>query len=604
MMLEQLKRMTGRITGIVTGKLANKLILILSPSVAVFIILLIFISYTRTTETLKNDFVENNKSILKLVIQNFDNYIEQVDEFSLTPRMDVSGKFMKLLPLDDYDYESDNYIDEQIVNMFNIRQDVEEMRLYIPSGSKEKYISRTFPKVRNNINADFKSEAWYRQAIQGRYYRWIEPSSQSTEHQTSSGKRVLFTFYRALINISDQRPLGVIAISLNHTQINRMIRREYTQNGEIICIFDKNNKAMYFSDNGLEGNPTFGGLFQNEKEGSVAGDFNIKIDSNNYLAVYTASDNLEWKAVKLIPLDMLNEKVRETRNISIILAILFIVIFTLLIIFVSNLITGSLRSLSRQMDKVGGGNFKTKAYVRGDDEIAHLAQKFNYMVEQVDGLVNEKYIAQINEKTARLKALEAQINPHFIYNALQAISAKAVIGGMKDISRMIEALAYNLRYCIKGGDMVMVSNEIAHIENFLILHKARFEDRLSVEILVEEGTQDIVVPKLSIHTLVENSIKHCLEMMTDSILIRIHAYAGDGNITISVSDDGPGMTPERLEQVLGELEDPRWLEKPEESIGLKNLNARLKLLYGNDAFLVIKSSPNVGTEIKIVLPSK
>jgi two-component system sensor histidine kinase YesM len=604
MLREHLKRLSDRIKKMVAGKLANKLILILSPSVAVFIILLIFISYTRTTETLKNDFVENNKSILKLVSQNFDNYMDQIDEFSLTPRMDVSGRFMKLLPLKEHDYESDSYLDEQIVNMFNTRQDVEQMRLYIPACGKEKYISRSFPKVRNNTDVDFRQETWYKESVRGIYYRWVEPGRQNTGNGAGEGKKVLLTFYRALINIPDQRPLGVIAISLNYSQINRMIRGEYTQNGEIICILDRNNKAMYCSDSGFQGNPALAGLFRDEGKASASGDFYTKIGSSNYLAVYTTSDNLEWKAVKLIPVNMLNEKVRETRNISILLAILFIVIFTLLIIFVSTLITGPLRRLSRQMDKVGGGNFKTKAQVRGDDEIAHLAHKFNDMVEQVDELVSETYMAQINEKTARLKALEAQINPHFIYNSLQAISAKAVVNGRKDLSRMIEALAYNLRYCIKGGDMVKVSDEIAHMENFLILHKARFEDRLSVEIVVEEGTPDIIVPKLSVHTLVENSIKHCLEQMTQSISIRIHAYAGDGNITISVSDDGPGMTPERLQQVLEELEDPRWLEKPEESIGLKNLNARLKLMYGNEAHLEIESSQNVGTEIRIILPAK
>lgn len=591
----------SKITGTVTGKLANKLILILSPSVAVFIILLIFISYNRTIDTLQNDFVENNKNILKLVIQNFDDYIEKIDEFTLTPRMDVSGRFMKLLTQTEYGYEDDKYIDEQIVNMFNTRQDIEEMRLYITSAGRVKSISRLEPKI-SSYYADYFNENWYRQSIRGIYYRYIEPYS-GEGRQNWAGGRTLFTFHRALIRIPDQHPLGILSVSLNGTQIDRMIRKEYMQNGEVLYILDRQGRMMYCSDYSLSSGLLTENVFDNRINDLVSGDFDTQLDNKDYLAVFTKSDNLAWTAVKLIPVDMLNEKVMETRNISIILAVIFIVSFILLIAFVSNLITGSLRRLHKHMDRVGSGNFKTKVSIRGNDEIAHLAQKFNDMVEQVDELVNEKYIAQINEKTARLKALEAQINPHFIYNSLQAISSKAVVGGMKDISRMIEALAFNLRYCIKGGDMVKVSDEIAHIENYLILLKARFEDRLNVEIIVEDGTEDIAVPKLSVHTLVENSVKHCLEMMTKSILIRIHAYISNGRIMISVRDDGPGMTPERLRQVLDELDDPKWLEKPEESIGLKNLNARLKLMYGNDAWLEIDSNTGSGTEIRIILPS-
>lgn len=604
-MIELLKKRAAHLKGVLTARLANKMILVLSPLVTVFFIMLVLISYFRTTEILTNDFIENNNSILKLISRNFENYMEQVDEFSLTLRMDVAGKFMKLLPLEDYSYENENYIDEQVVNMFNARQDIEELRLYIPASRHDMYISRSYPKINVNHFADLSEEEWYKKSIVGKYYRFIEPAETMNGNQAATNrKKVFFTFHRALINIPDQKPLGVVSITFNHNQINKMIRSEYTQNGEILCLYDRNDQPIYSTDMKAVDPAYLKGLFEGKPGNGFSGSMKVKIDKQDYLAVYAASDNLEWKAVKLIPIDMINKKVRETRNISFLIGLIFILLFVTLIIFLSNLITGSLRRLSKQMDKVGHGNFKVKAAVTGNDEIAHLAQKFNFMVEQIDGLVNEKYMAQISEKTARLKALEAQINPHFLYNSLQAISSKAVMGGMKDISRMIEAMAYNLRYCIKGGDMVLVSNEIEHIENYLILHKARFEDRLTVEILVEEGMPDIVIPKLSIHTLVENSIKHCLEMMTESILIKIHTYAENGHIIVSVTDDGPGMTPERLQQVLKEIDDPRWLEKPEESIGLKNLNARLKLLYGSEASLAIDSGQGRGTEIKIVLPAK
>ncbi len=224
------------------------------------------------------------------------------------------------------------------------------------------------------------------------------------------------------------------------------------------------------------------------------------------------------------------------------------------------------------------------------------------MVNQVNELINEKYLAQLNEKTARLKALEAQINPHFLYNSLQAIATKAVLGGMKDISAMVEALAYILRYCFKEGDRVKISAEIDHIRKYLMLQKVRYGERLSVEIEVEDSTATVMVPKLSIQTLVENSVQHALEHMTENMAIRIVTGAKNDLLVITVSDNGPGMTPEELERVNRGLDEGSWTAKPDERIGLKNLASRLRLMYGETACLKLKSAPGEGTEATITLP--
>lgn len=165
-------------------------------------------------------------------------------------------------------------------------------------------------------------------------------------------------------------------------------------------------------------------------------------------------------------------------------------------------------------------------------------------------------------------------------------------------------MAYNLRYCIKGGDMVKVSDEMQHINNFLILHKARFEDRLNVEVIVEEGTPDVMIPKLSVHTLVENAIKHCLEQITGSITIKVHSYLENEWAIVKVTDDGPGMTDERLNKIRSDLDQTNCLDGNNENIGLKNLNARLKLMYDNNARLELTSSLNYGTEIRMVILKK
>lgn len=174
---------------------------------------------------------------------------------------------------------------------------------------------------------------------------------------------------------------------------------------------------------------------------------------------------------------------------------------------------------------------------------------------------------------------------------------------MKDISRIVEALAYILRYCIKGSDRVKISEEIEHVRKYLLLQTVRYEDRLSVESRLEQSLSDILIPKLSVQTLVENAVRHELEHMTRAITICISIYNKNetDQVIIDVTDDEPGINPERLEQVLQEMNEEVWPEQPT-SIGLKNLHSRLKLMYGEKANLMAESVLGQGTKASIILP--
>ena len=154
----------------------------------------------------------------------------------------------------------------------------------------------------------------------------------------------------------------------------------------------------------------------------------------------------------------------------------FVVFFIIVVIIVSNAITGRLKDFSRRIEQLGEGNFELDYELKGKDEIAHLSRKFNQMVLKINDLIAERYEIKLNERNARLKALEAQINPHFLYNSLQAISTEAIIHEVDSIQMMVDALASSLRYCIKDGETVSLRHELDHIENYLILQKARFGD--------------------------------------------------------------------------------------------------------------------------------
>ena len=586
-----------------SNRLANQLIITFILTVSVLIAALTFVSYTRTNNILINDFITANQSILKLANTNFENYVAQIDELSVTFRKDT--EFMRYLTTDPTTFTAQTYIQNQIKNLFYIRNDIEKLEFYIPDYRLLYTISRRNDKLWIARNKNLTAEDWYQKTVKGEYFRYIVPLAGRDE-VTPDGGNSFFLFRRALVSIPGWRPLGIVAISFNRSVLDKMMLDTLNQRSENICIYDQKNQPFYVSEAGLRKVAAVNRLLEPAARQTAGGNFRIQIHNQPFLVVFHRSRYREWAIAKLIPLSLIQSKVRQTRNISLWIGGLFILIFIGLIVTVANTITGPLRRLTRQMDKVGGGNFTVKFEARGSYEIIRLADRFNWMVDRINQLINEKYLAQLNEKTARLKALEAQINPHFLYNSLQAIATKAVIGGQKEISRMVEALAYILRYCIKGGDQVRIAAEIEHVRKYLLLQTVRYEDRLTVDIRVEEALSEVLVPKLSIQTLVENAVQHALENMTRAITIRIRTFAAADRILIVVTDDGPGMTAAHLAAVTREMAEGAWSDasgRPaEESIGLKNLYSRLKLMYGEEARLELESVWGAGTTARIVLP--
>jgi two-component system sensor histidine kinase YesM len=580
------------------GSLTRKLVVVFSLVVSVFIVAIIYVSYNRTSAILKNDFIVNYKNVLRFDNENLDSYFEQIDDLSLILRKD--DKFMNILLTQSEDYSSRTYVQDMIRNLFFTRADIEGLQFYINSSRTLNLISHSVPNLHVVESGDYTSQKWYANASSGKYYRDIVPGAEDGMGQAPGN--VFFTFHRVYINISDARPICSISLSFNYKEINKLIKDSNSDEDGFFGIFDSSGKLFYANSPEF---PVFAEkteLVSKTEDNAGTGNFTINADNKDYLVIYDISDVYKWKIVKLIPMDLVNVKAEQTRDLNIYIGLSCIVLLIITIVYISNAITGSLRRLTRKIDRVGSGNFDVQVEVRGNDEVAALSRKFNSMVIQIKELVNEEYKAKLSEKNARVKALEAQLNPHFLYNSLQAIASKAVLNGMKDVGRMIEALAHTFRYCVKGGNIVTISEEIQHIRNYLAIHKIRFEDRLSVEISIQEDIEDLLIPKLSIQTIVENSVKYALEQATESILIRISTYSEEEKCIIEISDNGPGMAPELLDAVRESLRDTNWLDSANDSIGLKNLNSRLKLMFGEDAGLIIESGANKGTNVKLILP--
>ena len=248
------------------------------------------------------------------------------------------------------------------------------------------------------------------------------------------------------------------------------------------------------------------------------------------------------------------------------------------------------------------GNFSAIEKIGGNLEICELEEEYNTMLQKIDELIKTNYIAKLNEETARLIALEAQTNPHFLYNTLQAISAEAILNKQTKINTMITSLASLLRYSIREQELVTIDEEIVQVRGYLMLHKERFDQALTFRIDILEDVSNYLIPKLSIITLVENSIMHGMTGNITSIHIDVDAFIENDTLWIRVTDNGNGIEREKLDKLLASFSDIPLRSEKNTGIGLSNLANRLQFIYHEKAILNIESIIYAGTTITVSIP--
>ena len=239
------------------------------------------------------------------------------------------------------------------------------------------------------------------------------------------------------------------------------------------------------------------------------------------------------------------------------------------------------------------------------DEIAELGLSFNIMIGKIRELLAAKMKEQESLKKAELRALQAQINPHFLYNTLDTIIWMAEAQRTDQVVQLVSALSSFFRISLsKGRDWITIGEEIERTRSYLTIQKMRYRDILDFRIEVDDGVANNTIPKLILQPLVENALYHGIKNKRSGGIIHVCArQRGDGQIVLEVEDNGIGFTPERLAHVRAQIGDDSDEIRLESGFGIDNVNKRVKLLYGRQYGLSIESAHRVGTRVTLVIPA-
>ena len=557
-------------------RIRTQLSLVVSLAVMLLCAVLIFYSYLTQRSANRASEATSIARVLELETRQMDAFVGELKDYSLLLRNDSAFMAQVTRP-GPVGYDGQQTLENAFRALFYSRNDIIWMELYLYNA---RILLRLDNPRRKLVSLDYVSPETlddYAAFSAGPEYLSIRPDGDGFLRVT-----------RTLIDSPRRTPLAVVRFLTDASMPDRLSVR-HAENGEALYLFSTDGTVFTGDDAAAQ-----------VKAALTAGDTGLEIAQERCLLV-SASGQFGTIAVSK-SLSLIDASLNRTRNITLLIGLgVLAVICGLLLITIRGL-TRPLEALAAHMRRVGQGDFKERAALGGSCELAGLSEDVNRMSENISDLIDRTYVASLNERTAQLAALEAQTNPHFLFNTLQAIATEAILAKDQKVYRMITTLAALLRYSIRGGNLTALSTELEYVGKYLSLQKARFGERLQYEIEAEEGLMDRNVPKLGLLALAENSIVHGMQGTVDAICLSISCVSRDGMVDIRVIDDGAGISRERLQELRDMIGGDIAVNT--RSIGVGNLASRLRLLYDGRARLTIDSvsEPERRTTVRILIP--
>lgn len=452
-------------------------------------------------------------------------------------------------------------------------------------------------------------EGWYKQAVdsEGLFQVLGQPVGRNLTSHVNYRDDEVVTVVRAVVDPDTEQAIGAVLIDLKLWTVSKAARDVKLGRTGYLTVVDRNGKDVY-----APGDPYVDRLPSSWFEGGETGAVTQTVDGRELQLIYAESSFTGWRTVGVF---LKRESVYEVGQIHFyVMCFLFLVCLLGLTaaLRLSASISDPIRALMASMRRAESGDLSVPPYSeqRGD-EVGMLGRSFDHMLirlRQQIGLVERK---ERQKREAELRSLQDNIKPHFLYNTLDTIHWMARKKNAGEVSEMVESLSKLFRIGLsKGGDIIPLTDEIEHIRSYVRIQQTRYAGRLSVEIEADPRADEWFVLKLLLQPLVENAIYHGIKARRGPGRIRIRIAAEAGALHLEVTDDGAGMEPEGLAQLRAKLEHPLEAlerqaserERSGRSYGMLNVQARLKLAFGEQYGIRIGSAAGEGTTVTVVHP--
>ncbi|RKP51511.1 sensor histidine kinase [Cohnella endophytica] len=580
-----------------------KLIALMLISIVIPIVVSIIVTHEYTKESVKKRSIVENTRLLSEGQTNISNFLSVVNNASLIL---YSNKALDNILLNGVADNNDlSYVYTALQLVSKSTNNIYQVYLHLDQGQSNSFLmySDNFAYGQAPSPLDVTGIAPY--AAKTVPTHWSD--SYGVQQIRPNTPELVFSIYRPLYKVPTQERIGLLAIDVQVDALRKLSAQLYDPAHEDLYIVDGDGSIIYASNELEIGQHPDQAWIDGIVTGTAVSGSMEKAESGyDGIILYDKIQlpYLDWTIVKRIPSPYLYLQASKLTMINTAVAVLCLSVATAAVLIVSIRFTNPIKQLIRSINKIQSGQLDEPIDIVRNDEFGILAKRFRTMMGTINDLIFREYKLNLANKTTQLKMLQAQINPHFINNALQSIGASALDNDAPEVYGLVSSLGQMMHYSMNTKQTIVpLSQELDYVNHYLLLQQQRFEEKLKIEYALEEGAGSVQIPKMIIQPLVENYFKHGFHKSHNTGLLRIATQTESGKLRIVVEDNGVGMTEARLAAVQCDLSDVRQ-ESAEsgDHIGLMNVMYRLHLYYGDQAVLELERNIPRGLKITMIVP--
>ena len=574
-------------------------ILVLSAVLAVTVV-----SLRYTNSSIYENSVMYTQTIIGQLNQNIDSYISYMDNIaSLVAGSGDAYKYLysesgiDALSLKEYN-QCRQRLTEQFKTILKGRSDIRNIGIVRRENESSSLFNNGMSTRNQNLKLD--TQHWYADAV-GKYDHYNLTSSH-VQNVISGERPWVITLSRGIRNYTGEGDSdGVVFIDLNYSAISELCTQNSVGTKGYVFILDQDGNIVY--------HPQQQQLYNELQTENISLIMNAKTDvvtagkgDDEKIYALSHSETTGWTIVGCMNMSELLKNSRKARSIYVLVALGLIAVALVISSEIARNITFPIQKLRDSMKRVQKGDFSAaEIEVYSDNEIGSLTRSFNVMTHKIQDLMAQNIQEQEQKRKIELKALQSQINPHFLYNTLDSIIWMAEGKKNEEVVLMTASLARLLRQSISiENELVTIGQEVEYVRSYLTIQKMRYKDKLEFDINVDPRITHAQIIRLVLQPIVENAIYHGLKYKESKGMLKVHGYELGERIIIDITDDGVGMDEETLKHIY----DKHKVNYHSNGVGVYNVQQRLVLYYGKEYGIIYHSEKGKGTTATVVIPKK
>lgn len=537
--------------------------------------------------------------MISQMIKNTDSYFKGIESIALS--LAYNHYIQKIADSnaenkDFYSYKDAEYIDNALKLFVYSRSNL-QIAIFMENDVSSFFTLYT--SINQNPNYNFKEDKWYIEAKNSKE-RMLILIDNPQNYYAEKDRKPVYTMVYKIHSSFTQDVIGYVLMDIDKTQFEDFFKNEYLDIEHTI-ILDENENIVY----SYPETPSFT-IAQYLPKGQKWGYFSKTIDSNEYMVIFGTSEYSKWKIVNVLPYKSILKGVDNLKILFILISFSLLVLTIVISYRFSQRITNPLVQLSRGMERIKNGDFQFTIPATSDDEIGELVKDFNSMTYQIDTLIKKNETIELIRKETELKALQHQINPHFLYNTLEIVIGLSSENENKKVIAICKNLGNMFRYNLSSQRVVSIRDELNHIRSYTQILEYRFEDKFRVKYTINPDVYEYKTVKFILQPFVENAISHGFKNITRGGLLLLTVDWHEEKIRFIISDNGSGIAAEKLEVINSALMHygENSIEKSDipQHLGIMNVFMRLKLLFQDRLGFSIESTPGQGTTVIMEIP--